>query len=35
VTGLSKAPTGLLFWGVAKKALLQDLNEIKAAVERE
>ena len=28
-------PMGLLFKGVAKKALLQDLNDIKAAVEQE
>lgn len=28
-------PMGLFFRGVAKKALLQDLNDIKAAVERE
>jgi hypothetical protein len=28
-------PMGLLFKGVAKKALLQDLSDIKAAVERE
>jgi len=28
-------PMGLLFKGVAKKALLQDLNDIKSAVERE
>ncbi len=28
-------PMGLLFKGVAKKALLQDLNDIKAAVEHE
>lgn len=27
-------PMGLLFKGVARKALLQDLNDIKAAVER-
>jgi uncharacterized protein YndB with AHSA1/START domain len=27
-------PVGLLFKGVARKALLQDLNDIKAAVER-
>lgn len=27
-------PMGLLFKGVAKKALLQDLNDIKSAVER-
>ena len=27
-------PMGLLFKGVAKKALLQDLNDIKAAVEK-
>jgi hypothetical protein len=26
---------GFLFKGVAKKALLQDLNDIKSAVERE
>ena len=28
-------PMGFLFKGVAKKALLQDLNDIKSAVERE
>jgi hypothetical protein len=28
-------PMGLLFKGVAKKALLQDLNDIKSAVEQE
>lgn len=31
---LMSIPMGLLFKGVAKKALLQDLNDIKAAVER-
>jgi hypothetical protein len=28
-------PMGLLFKGVAKKAILQDLNDIKSAVEQE
>jgi hypothetical protein len=28
-------PMGLLFKGVAKKALLRDLNDIKSAVEQE
>ena len=32
---LMSIPMGLLFKGVAKKALLQDLNDYKAAVERE
>ena len=32
---LMSIPMGLLFKGVAKKALLQDLNDIKAAVEQE
>jgi len=31
---LMSIPMGLLFKGVAKKALLQDLNDIKAAVEK-
>lgn len=31
---LLSLPMGLLFKGVAKKALLQDLNDIKSAVER-
>ena len=31
---LMSLPMGLLFKGVARKALLQDLNDIKAAVER-
>jgi hypothetical protein len=31
---LMSIPMGLFFKGVAKKALLQDLNDIKAAVER-
>ncbi len=31
---LMSMPMGLLFKGVAKKALLQDLNDIKTAVER-
>jgi len=35
VAGLMSIPMGLLFKGVAKKALLQDLNDIKSAVERE
>lgn len=34
VAKLMSIPMGLLFKGVAKKALLQDLNDIKAAVER-
>ena len=33
-TKLMVIPMGLLFKGVAKKALLQDLNDIKAAVEK-
>lgn len=32
---LMSIPMGLLFKGVARKALLQDLNDIKSAVERE
>jgi uncharacterized membrane protein len=32
---LMSIPMGLLFKGVAKKALLQDLNDYKAAVEQE
>jgi hypothetical protein len=32
---LMAIPMGLLFKGVAKKALLQDLNDIKAAIEQE
>lgn len=35
VASLLSIPMGLLFKGVAKKALLQDLNDIKAAVEQE
>src|SRR5262245_59646644 len=35
VAKLQSIPMGLLFKGVAKKALLQDLNDIKAAVESE
>jgi hypothetical protein len=35
VTKLMSIPMGLLFKGVAKKALLQDLNDIKSAVEQE
>ena len=35
VTKLLSVPMRLLFKGVAKKALLQDLNDIKAAVEQE
>ena len=35
VAKLLSIPMGLLFKGVAKKALLQDLNDIKAAVEQE
>ena len=33
-TRLMSIPMGLLFKGVAKKALLQDLNDIKSAIER-
>ncbi len=35
VAKLQSIPMGFLFKGVAKKAVLQDLNDIKAAVERE
>ncbi|MFL6263433.1 MAG: SRPBCC family protein [Thermoanaerobaculia bacterium] len=35
VSKLLAIPMGILFKGVAKKALLQDLNDIKAAVEQE
>ena len=35
VAKLQSIPMGLLFKGVAKKALLQDLNDVKSAVERE
>jgi hypothetical protein len=35
VARLLSIPMGLLFKGVAKKALLQDLNDIKSAVEKE
>jgi hypothetical protein len=35
VAKLLSIPMGFLFKGVAKKALLQDLNDIKAAVEQE
>ena len=35
VARILSIPMGLLFTGVAKKALLQDLNDIKSAVERE
>lgn len=35
VAKVMSIPMGLLFKGVAKKALLQDLNDIKAAVEQE
>jgi len=35
VARLMSIPMGFLFKGVAKKALLQDLNDIKSAVERE
>ncbi len=35
VARLQSIPMGLLFKGVAKKAILQDLNDIKAAVEQE
>jgi hypothetical protein len=34
VAKIMSIPMGLFFKGVAKKALLQDLNDIKAAVER-
>lgn len=34
VARLMSIPMGLLFKGVARKAILQDLNDIKAAVER-
>jgi hypothetical protein len=35
VAKLMSIPMGLFFKGVAKKAILQDLNDIKAAVEQE
>ena len=35
VANLQSIPMGLLFRGAIKKALLQDLNDIKAAVEQE
>jgi DNA primase len=35
VAKLMSIPMSLLFKGVAKKALMQDLNDIKAAVEEE
>ena len=35
VAKLMSIPMGLLFKGVAKKAVLQDLNDIKSAVEQE
>ncbi len=35
VAKLLSIPMGFLFKGVAKKALLQDLNDIKAAAEQE
>lgn len=35
VARLMSIPMGILFKGVAKKALLQDLNDIKSTVERE
>jgi hypothetical protein len=35
VARLMSIPMGLLFKGVAKKAILQDLNDIKSAVEQE
>jgi hypothetical protein len=35
VAKLMSIPMGLLFKGVAEKALLQDLNDIKSAVEQE
>ena len=34
IARLMSIPMGILFKGVAKKALLQDLNDIKSAVER-
>ena len=34
VARIMSIPMGLLFKGVAKKAILQDLNDIKSAVER-
>jgi hypothetical protein len=34
VARLMSIPMGLLFKGVARKALLQDLNDIKSAVEQ-
>jgi hypothetical protein len=34
VAKLMSIPMGVLFKGVARKAVLQDLNDIKAAVER-
>ena len=35
VARIMSIPMGLLFRGVARKAILQDLNDIKSAVERE
>ena len=35
IARLQSIPMGLLFKGVARKALLQDLNDIKSAVEQE
>jgi hypothetical protein len=35
VAKLQSIPMGLLFKGVVKKAILQDLNDIKSAVERQ
>ena len=35
VAKLMSIPMGFLFKGVAKKAILQDINDIKSAVERE
>jgi len=35
VARLQSIPMGVLFKGVARRALLQDLNDIKSAVERE
>src|SRR5262245_1845151 len=35
VARIMSIPMGLLFRGVAKKAILQDLNDIKSAVEQE
>ena len=35
VAKLMSIPMGILFKGVAKKAIMQDLNDIKSAVEQE